>query len=79
LAIYNDHLAIENCALKDPCMVEKPLAVRLGARQKNGGAGQKTIKSNLLTKLWKTSWYPTKVKAYELLQKGAIGDLLGRR
>jgi len=70
-----DHLAIvEACAPKGiHVMVEKPLAVSLDhAKRMNALAKKHNI--HLLTN-YETSWYPTNVKAFELLQDGAIGEL----
>ncbi|MBC8766609.1 Gfo/Idh/MocA family oxidoreductase [Arenibacter sp. BSSL-BM3] len=70
-----DHLAIvEICAPKGiHVMVEKPLAVSLEHAQKMEALAKKH-KIHLLTN-YETSWYPTNLKAYELLQEGTIGDL----
>jgi len=70
-----DHLAIvEACAPKGiHVMVEKPLAVSLDhAKKMNALAKKHNI--HLLTN-YETSWYPTNVKAFELLQQGTIGEL----
>ena len=70
-----DHLAIvEACAPKGiHVMVEKPLAVSLDhAKKMNALAKKHNI--HLLTN-YETSWYPTNVKAFELLQDEAIGEL----
>jgi len=70
-----EHLkVVEICAPKGiHVMVEKPLAVSLKDAKK-----METLAKNhniyLLTN-YETSWYPTNHKAYDLLKKGAIGDL----
>ena len=70
-----DHLAVvEACAPKGiHVMVEKPLAINL-AHAKKMEALAKKHRIHLLTN-YETSWYPTNVRAYELLTAGAIGDL----
>ncbi|SHE63783.1 Predicted dehydrogenase [Arenibacter palladensis] len=70
-----DHLAIvETCAPKGiHVMVEKPLAVSLEHAKKMEVLAKKH-QIHLLTN-YETSWYPTNVKAYELLHKGTIGAL----
>ena len=70
-----DHLSIvETCAPKGiHVMVEKPLAVSLEHAKKMEALAVKH-KIHLLTN-YETSWYPTNLKAYELLHEGTIGDL----
>lgn len=70
-----DHLeVVEVCAPKGiHVMVEKPLAVSLEHAQKMEAlAIQHGI--HLLTN-YETSWYPTNVKANEILSEGTIGEL----
>lgn len=70
-----DHLAIvETCAPKGiHVMVEKPLAVSLEHAKKMEALAKKH-QIHLLTN-YETSWYPTNVKANELLKEGTIGAL----
>jgi predicted dehydrogenase len=69
------HLAVvEACAPKGiDVMVEKPLAVNLEHAEKMEALVEK-YHIHLLTN-YETSWYPTNVKAYELLNEGTIGNL----
>jgi len=70
-----DHLSVvQACAPKGiHVMVEKPLAISLDHAKKMADLARKH-NIHLLTN-YETSWYPTNVKAYELLHDGAIGDL----
>ena len=70
-----DHLSIvETCAPKGiHVMVEKPLAVNLEHAKKMEALAKKH-KIHLLTN-YETSWYPTNLRAYELLQEGTVGEL----
>ncbi|MFS4417260.1 Gfo/Idh/MocA family protein [Maribacter sp. 2307ULW6-5] len=70
-----DHLAVVRaCAPKGVhVMVEKPLAVNLDHAKKMAHLAKKH-NIHLLTN-YETSWYPTNIRAKELLQQGAIGDL----
>ncbi len=71
----HDHLAVvETCAPKGiHVMVEKPLAVSMAHAEKMEALAKKH-QIQLLTN-YETSWYPTNLKAFNLLQEGAIGDL----
>ena len=70
-----DHLAVvEVCAPKGiHIMVEKPMAVSLEHAKKMEALAKKH-NIQLLTN-YETSWYPTNLKAYELLNEGKIGGL----
>ncbi len=70
-----DHLSVvESCAPKGiHVMVEKPMAVSLEHAKKMEALAKKH-NIHLLTN-YETSWYPTNLKAYELLKEGAVGDL----
>ena len=70
-----DHLAVvEACAPKGiHVMVEKPMAVSFEHAKKMETLAKKHA-IHLLTN-YETSWYPTNLRAYELLHEGAIGDL----
>lgn len=70
-----DHLAVvEVCAPKGiHVMVEKPLAVSLDHAQKMEALATKH-NIHLLTN-YETSWYPTNVRANEILNEGTIGAL----
>lgn len=70
-----DHLSVvQSCAPEGiHVMVEKPLAISLDHATKMADLARKH-NIHLLTN-YETSWYPTNVKAYELLHDGAIGDL----
>jgi predicted dehydrogenase len=71
----HDHLAVvETCAPKGiHVMVEKPMAVSMAHAEKMEALAKKH-QIQLLTN-YETSWYPTNLKAFNLLQEGAIGDL----
>ncbi|MEZ4970798.1 MAG: Gfo/Idh/MocA family oxidoreductase [Flavobacteriaceae bacterium] len=72
--IYDHHAIVETCAPKGiHVMVEKPLAVSLEHAKKMEALAKKH-QIHLLTN-YETSWYPTNVKANELLKKGTIGAL----
>src|SRR5690606_20131872 len=65
---------VETCAPKGiHIMVEKPLAVSLEHAKKMEALAKKH-QIHLLTN-YETSWYPTNVKANELLKEGTIGAL----
>lgn len=70
-----DHLAIvETCAPKGiHVMVEKPMAVSFEHAQKMEALAKK-YNIHLLTN-YETSWYPTNLKAHDLLKEGKIGGL----
>ncbi|WP_370539702.1 Gfo/Idh/MocA family protein [Algoriphagus sp. Y33] len=70
-----DHLAVvEACAPRGiHVMVEKPLAVSLEHAQKMKTLAEKH-NIHLITN-YETTWYPSTFKAYELLNKGEVGDL----
>lgn len=70
-----DHLSVvEACAPKGiHVMVEKPLAISLDHAKKMEALAIK-YNIHLLTN-YETSWYPTNVKAFELFNDGAIGEL----
>ena len=70
-----DHLSVvEACAPKGiHVMVEKPLAVNLEHAKKMEVLAKKNG-IHLLTN-YETSWYPTNVRAKEILNEGVIGDL----
>lgn len=70
-----DHLAVvEVCAPKGiHVMVEKPLAVSLAHALKMEALATKH-NIQLLTN-YETSWYPTNVRANEILNEGTIGEL----
>ena len=70
-----DHLAVvETCAPKGiHVMVEKPMAVSLEHAKKMAALAKK-YNIHLLTN-YETSWYPTNLRARELLMEGAIGGM----
>lgn len=71
----HSHLAVVQAAAPKGIhvMVEKPLAVSLEHAEKMQSLALEH-KIHLLTN-YETSWYPTNHKAYELLNKGTVGDL----
>lgn len=72
--IYDHLVVVEVCAPKGiHVMVEKPLAVSLDHAVKMEALATKH-KIQLLTN-YETSWYPTNIKAKEMLKNGSIGEL----
>jgi predicted dehydrogenase len=72
--IYDHLKVVEVCAPKGiHVMVEKPLAVSLAHAQKMEALANEH-KIHLLTN-YETSWYPTNVKANDILKEGTIGAL----
>ncbi len=73
-SIYEHLAVVEACApLGIHVMVEKPLAVNMDhALKMKALAEEHNIQ--LLTN-YETSWYPTNIKAKELLDSGLVGDL----
>ncbi len=69
------HLAVVEAAAPNGIhvMVEKPLAVSLDHAKKIAALAKK-YGIHVLTN-YETSWYPTNIRANELLQEGAIGEL----
>ncbi|WP_394804429.1 Gfo/Idh/MocA family protein [Portibacter lacus] len=70
-----DHLAVvQECAPRGiHVMVEKPLAVNLNHAKKMAALAKKH-NVHLITN-YETTWYPSNIKANELLKAGKIGDL----
>ncbi|MFD0798554.1 Gfo/Idh/MocA family protein [Maribacter chungangensis] len=72
--IYEHLAVVEFCAPKGiHVMVEKPLAVSLDHAKKMEELARKH-KIHLLTN-YETSWYPSNVRAKEILTNGTIGEL----
>ncbi len=72
--IYEHLEVVETCApLGIHVMVEKPLAVNMDHAKKMKALAEKH-NIHLLTN-YETTWYATNHKAYDMVQKGAIGDL----
>ncbi len=72
--IYDHLKVVETCAPKGiHIMVEKPLAVSMDHALKMKALAEKH-NIHLLTN-YETTWYATNHKAYEMVQKGDIGDL----
>ncbi len=72
--IYEHLEVVETCApLGIHVMVEKPLAVSMDHAKKMKALAEKH-NIHLLTN-YETTWYATNHKAYDMVQKGAIGDL----
>jgi predicted dehydrogenase len=72
--IYEHLAVVEKCApLGIHVMVEKPLAVSL-AHAKRIAEFARKHKIHLLTN-YETTWYPTTQLAYDLVQRGEVGDI----
>jgi len=73
-SIYEHLEVVEICApMGIHVMVEKPLAVSVDHATQMEQLAKKH-KIHLITN-YETTWYPTNTKAYEMVKKGAIGDL----
>ena len=72
--IFGHLKVVETCApLGIHVMVEKPLAVSLEHAKKMEKLAKK-YNIHLLTN-YETTWYPSNLKAYDLLKTGTVGDL----